>query len=268
LFLLVILTLSEPKGMNPCIFAFGSPVKPYGANLKMTSLRTFAASLLLSAIIIAPAAAQAKPGHLDEVLHQLDESSAKFRSTEADVRKDFYERVVRQTTTQTGNIFFKRESGKTIMGLKFLPPSARFIEYRDNILRIYDPGSNHLTIISTKDNQAQAESFLTLGFGGSGADLAKAWTISDLGTETMSDGDKMIPTAKLDLVSKNQSVRNIFTHIIIWVDTARGISLKQQFFTPSEDQQISTYTNIRYNQKVDPTPYAIKPAKNPTIDHH
>jgi outer membrane lipoprotein-sorting protein len=234
----------------------------------MTTIRTIAASLLLSAATIPPAFAQAKPGNLDQVLHELDESAAKFRSAEADLRKDFYERVVRQTTTQTGSIFFKRESGKTTMGAKLLPPTARFIEYREGFLRIYDPGTNHLTIISTKENQAQAESFLTLGFGGSGTDLAKVWTISDLGTENINDGDKPVPTAKLDLVSKNQSVRNMFTHIIIWVDTTRGIALKQQFFTPSEDQQISTYTHIRYNQPINTAPYAIKPGKNPTIDRH
>jgi outer membrane lipoprotein-sorting protein len=234
----------------------------------MTTIRRIAASLLLSAAVIAPAAAQSKPGDLDMVLHHLDESAAKFHSAEADLRWDFYERVVKETTTQTGSIFFKREGGQTIMGAKLLPPSARFLEYRDNFFRIYDPGTNHLTIFSTKDNQAQAESFLTLGFGGSGTDLAKAWTISDLGSEMISDGDKMVSTAKLDLVSKNQSVRNMFTHIIIWIDTARGIALKQQFFTPSEDQRISTYTHIRYNQKIDTAPYAIKPAKNPTIDRH
>lgn len=234
----------------------------------MTTIRRIAASLLFSAVIIAPAGAQPKPGNLDLVLHQLDESAAKFRSAEADLRWDFYERVVRETTTQTGSIFFKRENDKTIMGAKILPPSARFLEYRDNLLRIYDPGTNHITIFSTKDNQAQAESFLTLGFGGSGTDLAKAWTISDLGTEPLNDGEKMVTTAKLDLVSKNQSVRNMFTHIIIWVDTARGISLKQQLFTPSEDVRTSTYTHIRYNQPINTTPYAIKPGKNPTIDRH
>ena len=235
---------------------------------KMTTLRRIAASLLLSAAVVAPAAAQPKPGNLDLVLHQLDEGAARFRSAEADLRWDFYERVVRQTTTQTGSIFFKRENGKTIMGAKLLPPSARFLEYREGFLRIFDPGTNHITIISTKDNQAQAESLLTLGFGGSGTDLAKAWTISDLGTETISDGEKMVPTAKLDLVSKNQSIRNMFTHIIVWIDTSRGISLKQQLFTPSEDQRTSTYTHIRYNQPVNMAPYAIKPGKNPTIDRH
>ena len=234
----------------------------------MTTLRTIAASLLLSAAAISSAAAQAKPGNLDMVLHQLDEGAANFRSAEADLRWDFYERVVKQTTTQTGSIFFKRENGKTIMGAKLLPPSARFLEYRDGLLRIYDPGTNHITIISTKDNQAQAESLLTLGFGGSGADLAKAWTISDLGTEPINDGEKTVTTAKLDLVSKNPSIRNMFTHIIIWVDTARGISLKQQLFTPSEDMRTSTYTHIRYNQPVNTAPYAIKPGKNPTIDRH
>ncbi len=37
---------------------------------------------------------------------------------------------------------------------------------------MYDPGPNHLTVVSLKSNKALADSFLTLGFGGSGKDLA------------------------------------------------------------------------------------------------
>jgi outer membrane lipoprotein-sorting protein len=236
----------------------------------MMTFRRIAASLLLYAALFGgtpPAvAAQPKPGDLDIVLRQLDDASTRFKSAQADFRRDLYERVVKQTTTQTGTAYFLRDGALTQMGLKFLPPAARIIEYKRGTLSIFDPNSNHLTIVSSGNNQAQFDSFLTLGFGGSGRDLAKAWTISYLGTEEMSDGDKNVSTAKLDLVAKDPKARNMFTHIIIWVDPQRGISLKQQFFTPSEDQTTAVYTHIRYNEKVDTKPFAIKTDKNTTID--
>ena len=41
-----------------------------------------------------------------------------------------------------------------------------------------------LTILKAGANHAQLESFLTLGFGGSGTDLEANWKVSLLGTET------------------------------------------------------------------------------------
>ena len=64
------------------------------------------------------------------------------------------------------------------MGIKFDPPSSQIVEIKDGVVQMFEPNANHLTIISIKKNQAQSESFLTVGFGGSGTDLAKQWTIS------------------------------------------------------------------------------------------
>lgn len=236
----------------------------------MTITRRVAASLLFSAavLVISPvsAFAQSKPADLPTVLHQMDQASTRFKSAEADFRWDLYERVVKETTTQNGTIYFLKNGSNLQMGAKINPPAAKVIEYKDGSLQLFDPGSDHMTIVSAGKNQAQYESFLTLGFGGSGTDLAKAWDITDLGTEPINDGTKMVTTTKLNLVSKDPSVRNMFTHIIIWVDPARGISLKQQFFTPSEDQRTTYFTNIRYNQPVNTRPFAIKTDKKTTYD--
>jgi outer membrane lipoprotein-sorting protein len=220
-------------------------------------IRPLAASLLFStaALCLTPAAlAQPKPGHLDEVLRQMDAASAKFKSAEADFRWDLFERVVKQTSTQTGTIYFVKDGLKTEMGAKIDSPAAKFLEFRDGMFRMFDPGPDHLTTVSSKQNQGQIESFLTLGFGGSGKDLTRAWTISDLGTETV-DG---VETAKLDLVPKDATVHNNVTHILIWIDTDRDVSLKQEFFMTSEDTRTAFYTNIRLNQKIDQGKYEIK----------
>jgi outer membrane lipoprotein-sorting protein len=209
--------------------------------------------------------AQPKPGHLDEVLREMDAASLKFQSAEADFRWDFYEKVVKETSTQTGTIYFKKDGTSTVMGAKVVSPAITFIEYRNGILRLFAPGQNHLTQINGTKNKAQLESFLTVGFGGSGKDLASAWTISDLGDETV-DGVK---TAKLDLVAKDPAVRNNFTHMTIWVDPVRGLDLKQSLYMPSGDYRTAVYTNIKYNQKkLDEKPYQFKTDKNTTIDQH
>jgi outer membrane lipoprotein-sorting protein len=234
----------------------------------MINVRRTAVSLLFLAVALvstsAPLHAQPKPGHLDEVLRQMDAASLKFQSAEADFRWDLYELVVKETTTQTGTIYFKKQGATTVMGARVVSPSIKIIEFRNGVIRLYEPGTNHLTIIDGTKNKAQFESFLTLGVGGSGKDLAKAWTISDLGDETI-DGVK---TAKLDLVAKDPAVRNNCTHMTIWVDPERGIQLKQSLYMPSGDYRTAVYANIKYNQKVDEKPYQIKTDSKTTIDRH
>jgi len=77
-----------------------------------------------------------------------------------------------------------------------------------------------------------------------------------------------VQTAKLDLVPKDPAVRNNCTHMTIWVDASRGISLKQSFYMPSEDYRTAVYTNIKYNQKVDEKPYQINTNSKTTRDEH
>ena len=233
----------------------------------MIAIRRIAASLLFSAVVFATTLAvfaQPKPGHLDGVLRQMDAASLKFQSAEANFRWDLYERVVKQTTTQTGAIYFKKQGATTVMGAKVMSPSIKIIEFRNGIVRLFDPGTDHLTIIDATKNKAQFESFLTVGFGGSGKDLAKAWTISDLGDEVI-DG---VQTAKLDLVAKDPAVRNNCTHMTIWVDPVRGVQLKQSLYMPSEDYRTAVYTDIKYNQKVDEKAYQIKTDSKTTTDQH
>ena len=217
-------------------------------------------------VLNAAAPAQQKAGDLDAVLRQMDAASANFRSAEADFKKDLFQRVVRETTTQAGTIYFLKTGGGLQMGAQIAPPGAKTLAYSGGTLQFFDQSTDHLTIVDARANQAQYESFLTLGFGGSGRDLEKAWKITDQGSETISDGTANVKTEKLDLVSKDPNGSNTFTHVTIWVDPARAVSLKQQFFTPSGDIQTATYSHIRYNAKVDTKKYAIKTDAKTTRD--
>jgi len=204
----------------------------------MITLRRLATFVLLAAPLTLPA--QVKPGELDMALRQMDAASTKFKSAEADFQWDFYEMVVKETTTQHGNIYFKKNGAKLEMGAKILPPGAKFLSYKDDKLAIFDPGTKELKVLTAGKNKTRFES------------------ITDLGVEQLSDGSATVPTTKLNLIPKDPDVKNMFTHILIWVDLNRGISLKQQAFTPSGDYRTTIYSNIRYNQAVNTKPYEYK----------
>ena len=234
----------------------------------------------LAALSLSLAASAQNPSNLDTVLHQLDDASKNFRSAQADFRWDVYERVVKETTSQCGVIYFERKGDATEMGAKVAPAptqscngeasatadGTRTLQYKAGELQMFEPKTDHLTILRAGNNQALYESFLTLGFGGSGKDLAKAWNITDQGTDVLKDGAKDVTTTKLDLVAKDPANRNTFTHVTIWVDPTQGVSLKQQFFTPAGDYRTTYFDHIRVNQRVNEGAFAIKTDKKTQID--
>ena len=208
-------------------------------------------------IIVAPAPQPAAPGNLEVTLAKLDASSAKFKNAQADFHKDDLDHVMHDHTLSNGNVYFTRSGAAVEAGIKINGQNARIASYKNGVLRDFTPGpANCYNTIDSSQNKAKTESFLTLGFGGSGRDLAAKWTITDLGPE-MVDGVK---TEKLELVSKDQGVRNNFSKVTLWMDLERDISIKQQFLVAGlGDVNTATYTNIRYNvPKVDTAPFDFK----------
>jgi outer membrane lipoprotein-sorting protein len=230
-----------------------------------------AGSLILASLApVHTAGAQAKPDRLKSVLAQMDAASAKFQSAQADLHQELFSKVVNDTERQAGQVYFIRKGSSTQMGLRMLPPDAKpgdqpaqIVEFKDNKARVFNPGTNQVDeFTASGKNQALAQTLMTLGFGASGSDLARAWTISDQGAEQMSDGSKTVDVEKLDLKPRDAGIANNYSHITIWVDPTRDISLKQVSFeasggTPTGDTRTVFYTNIRLNQKVATGPFTI-----------
>jgi outer membrane lipoprotein-sorting protein len=240
----------------------------------MKHLRTlFVAALTLTAT--GNVYSQTPSPQLTYVLKQLDTASAKFQRATADFQWDYYEKIVHDTTTQKGTIYFERAKGSMDMGAVLVDPAAgskskpiKVIQYDAGLFQMFDPGVDQVTVFHSTNNQAAIESFLTLGFGGSGTDLARAWTLTDLGPETLTDNGQPVKVEKLDLVGKDADARKNFTHITIWVDPTRAVSLKQILYAPSGDYRTATYSAIKINGNVHKDQFAIKKDKNTTVVNH
>lgn len=197
-------------------------------------------------------------GDLNHVLTQLDSAAAKFHSATANFQWDQFERVVSSTDTQAGVIYYEGSGSSARVAIDIETadgqPAKKTIVYSNGVAQFFQPQIDQMTVFHAGDKQAQWGTYLTLGFGGSGSDLKKSWNITYQGMETI-DG---VQTAKLDLVSKDPGVQANVSHVTIWVDPTRAVSLKQILFEPSGDTRTAYYKNIEYNAKVSPAVFKIK----------
>ena len=202
---------------------------------------------LLGAIALwvsALSAAQSSPD-LERVLDQMDKAAAGFRTTEASFVWDQYQKVVDETDTQKGKVYYRRTSTEIQMAADINEPDAKYVLYADGKIQLYQPRIDQVTVYDP-GNRSDVESYLVLGFGGRGHDMLKSFDVKYLGAEKVGGQD----TAKLDLVPKSQKVRNNFSHIVLWIDLERGISVQQQLFEPSGNYRLAKYSDIRVNQKI------------------
>jgi outer membrane lipoprotein-sorting protein len=134
------------------------------------------------------------------------------------------------------------------------PEPAKYVLFTDSKVRVYETKIDQVTEYNTGKDRSAFESFLVLGFGGSGQDMLKSFDVTYSGTEKL-DG---VETAKLTLVPKAEKVRNTFDHIWLWIDPARGVSLRQQLFAPGGDYRLATYSDIRLNEKIPDSLFKLK----------
>jgi outer membrane lipoprotein-sorting protein len=207
----------------------------------------------------AQTAAPASNADLQKVIEELNAAAAKFSSAQADLTWDQFTAVVQEHETQTGTIYFERKKGVTRMAAYLKQDNGKdapkTVIYDRGEVNYYEPAIKQLTTVRAGANRGQFESFLTLGFGGSGTDLEANWKVSLVDTENM-DG---VTVAKLDLVPKEQKVLDLFTHVTIWVEPSRGINHKQIFYQPGGDLRTTTYKNIRYNTPLPADVFQLKP---------
>jgi outer membrane lipoprotein-sorting protein len=210
---------------------------------------------ILGAVTLLPgwSAAQSSSG-LDRVLDSMDKAAAVFHTTEASFVWDQFHKVVEDTDTQKGKVYFRRAGDEVQMAADITDPDAKYVLFTGSKIEVYQPRIEQVTVYNTGKNKSDVEGYLVLGFGGRGHDLLKSFEVIYLGPEKLGG----LETEKLDLVPKSPKVRNNFEHITLWIDPERGISVQQQLFEPSGDYRLARYTDIRVNQKIPDSVFKLK----------
>jgi outer membrane lipoprotein-sorting protein len=209
---------------------------------------------LVAVLGLMAAAQTASNPDLERVLKQMDATAANFHTTQATFVWDQYQKVVDETDSQNGKVYFRKQGQETQMAADIAAPDTKYVLFTDGKVQIYQPKIDQVTVYNSGKNRADFESFLVLGFGGGGHDMLKSFDVKYAGTEKVAGMD----TAKLELIPKSQKVRNTFERILLWIDPARGVSVQQQLMEPSGDYRLAKYSEIQLNQKIPDNVFKLK----------
>jgi outer membrane lipoprotein-sorting protein len=136
--------------------------------------------------------------------------------------------------------------------------------YAGGVGKLYDAQVKQMQVFAVGDKKSALDAFLTLGFGGSGVDLQKSWTIKYDGTEAV-DG---VQAAKLELVSKDAEIAKSTPKVLLWIDLNKGVGLKQQRFDASGNYTLITYSNVKLGVPVPAHAFELKPPSGTQIVNH
>lgn len=232
--------------------------------MRLTKKLMVAASIAV--LLLAAHAALAAPAdEKDKVLHRLDEAAKNFHSTSADFQFDSVETdPIYDKDVQRGTVYYERKGSTFQMAAHINEnngkPSPKIYSYSGGLFRLFEIGLNQVTTFKKAN---KFESYVMLGFGASGKDLADKWNINYAGSETL-DGVK---TEKLELVAKDLEVRKNFPKVTIWVDPDRGVSLKQVFDEGPGAYRVCVYFNIKTNQSLPGDAFTFKTDSKTTINN-
>ena len=225
----------------------------------------------IAALVLAPfrvaCAVDTPANDLNNVLQKLDTAAKNFHTTAANFEFDSIQTdPVPDTDVMTGTTYYERSgahfqmaahvrertSGDTSKEREQNKHPARLTYiFSGGVLRQSDTGG--AADARTIERASKYESYLLLGFGASGKELAEKWDIKYLGTEKI-DG---IATDKLELVAKDPTVLKNIPKVTIWMDTARAVSLKQVFDEGQGQSRVCHYTDITVNQPLPKTAFSF-----------
>ena len=210
----------------------------------------------LVALVTLPSPLAFAADNLQKVLHELDVAAANFHSTTADFEFDSIQTdPVPDKDVQKGVVYYERKGNVFQMGVHIREVNGKIVPkvltISRGVSRLFEKMINQVTTF-TKVNKY--EGYFELGFGASGKELADKWNINYQGSEVI-DGVK---TEKLELVAKDPAVLKLIPKVDIWVDTERGVSLKQVFDEGQGQSRICRYFNIKTNQPLPGDAFAIK----------
>ncbi len=199
--------------------------------------------LLLAALLAAPSILHAED--LNSVLARLNAAAKKFHTMSASVVFDTETLdPVPDSDIQKATAYYERTGGSFKMAAHIHEHNGRPITSAYNIsggtIHFFDGSTVHAY------NATKWQSYLMLGFGASGTELADKWDITYVGSQVI-DG---VNVAQLELVAKDPQVRKTISKVTLWIDPDRGVSLQQRFDEGPSLYRICKYTNIKVNESL------------------
>ena len=214
------------------------------------------ATLLLSFLFLTAATALADT--LNDVLARMDTAAAAFKGMTAQMKRLDHTAVINDTSEERGAVALRKTSKGVQILMDSTFPDKRTLSFQGRNLQIYLPKINTIQIYDLGKKRDQIDQFLVLGFGVSGKELQKQYTIKFNGSETVNG----VKTSRVDLTPKSKDAQELFQHLELWIPESEGHAVQQKVYLRGGDYKLLTYSETKINPAQTDAPFVQKPLKN------
>jgi len=192
---------------------------------------------------------------LKATLARMDHAAAGFTGLTAHLRKVAHTAVINDDSPDDGTIVLKRPKPhdvRMLFDVKEPEPKTYAIDPRK--VQIYLPRSQTVQEYDLGKYRSMVDQFLLLGFGSTSAEMARDYSISLGGPDTVGP----VKATRLVLVPKSPEMLKYIKQVGLWISDSTGIPVQQKFDAPGGDYNLATYTEIMLNPKLPDSAVTLK----------
>jgi outer membrane lipoprotein-sorting protein len=213
---------------------------------------------IVLSVLIPATAFPATTDSVDDVIARLDRGAGSFKAFSADLQSVAHTAVINEDATDTGRILLKRAKHDMAMLVEFTAPNVKSIAVHDHKAEIYYPRQRTIEEYDIGHYRPLLDQFMLVGFGTSGKELATAYDVKVLGSETV-DGKT---STHLELIPKSAEVLKNLKKLELWIPESEAYPVQQKFHLPAGDYKLFTYTNVKVNPPLGDSDLKIKAPKD------
>ena len=211
-------------------------------------LLSFTRSAFLALIaLVALAAPPAGNESLQALLARMDKAATGFKAMTAQVTYVTHTDVLNEDNTETGTAVMEKVQAGEVKGrVDFVSPDPHIVIFEKSRVQRYFPKIKTLEVWDLEKNGEQIDKFVMIGFGTSGAELAKDYDVTILGTESLkSQPGKYV---HLRLLPKSPEAREYVKSMELWIpEQGDPYPTQEKILQPSGDYRLVTYSDLRIN---------------------
>lgn len=179
---------------------------------------------------------------LQDVVKRLDQAASQFKGMTAKISRTEHTAVLNEDDTESGVVYMKKTGGRLQALMDITQPDKKVSALEGREVQIYYPNMKQVDIYDAGKNGEQLEEFLTLGFGTSGSDLQRMYTMKVKGVETVKNEN----TVHLELIPKSDEAKKMVSKIDLWIGE-HNYPVQEKIYEPSGNYNLVSYNDVQIN---------------------
>src|SRR5579883_1429846 len=211
--------------------------------------------------LMAGAAAGAPPADTQELhslMARMDKAASEFKAMTAQVSYVTHTDVLNEDNTETGTAMMEKVQPGEVKGrVDFVTPDPHIITFERRHVQRYFPKIKTLEVYDLEKNGEQLDKFLMIGFGTSGAELAKDYDVVVLDVEPLKGQSGRF--VHIRLTPKSAEARQYVKNLEQWIpEQGDPYPIREKILQPSNDYVVVSYSDLKINPPLKPDALQLK----------